>query len=75
MKWKVGDTTITKITEIIYPEFAEVIPAATPALSAVGLPPRGSSISRTSAPKSVSRGAGLSVDPSETTMICRLPAG
>jgi len=30
MKWKVGDTTITKITEIIYPEFSEVIPAATP---------------------------------------------
>lgn len=30
MKWKVGDTTITKITEIVYPEFSEVIPAATP---------------------------------------------
>ena len=30
MKWKVGDTTITKITEIIYPEFSDVIPAATP---------------------------------------------
>jgi glyoxylase-like metal-dependent hydrolase (beta-lactamase superfamily II) len=30
MKWKVGDTTITKIKEIVYPEFADVIPAATP---------------------------------------------
>ena len=30
MKWKVGDVTITKITEIIYPEFSDVIPAATP---------------------------------------------
>jgi glyoxylase-like metal-dependent hydrolase (beta-lactamase superfamily II) len=30
MKWKVGDTTITKILEIVYPEFSEVIPAATP---------------------------------------------
>jgi glyoxylase-like metal-dependent hydrolase (beta-lactamase superfamily II) len=30
MKWKVGDTTITKIIEIVYPEFSEVIPAATP---------------------------------------------
>ena len=30
MKWKVGDTTITKITEIVYPEFDEMIPAATP---------------------------------------------
>lgn len=30
MKWKVGDTTVTKITEIVYPEFSDVIPAATP---------------------------------------------
>ncbi|NOT56417.1 MAG: MBL fold metallo-hydrolase, partial [Deltaproteobacteria bacterium] len=30
MKWKVGDVTITKITEVIYPEFSDVIPAATP---------------------------------------------
>ncbi|MFP6682856.1 MAG: MBL fold metallo-hydrolase [Gammaproteobacteria bacterium] len=30
MKWKVGDTTITKIQEIVYPEFSDVIPAATP---------------------------------------------
>ncbi|HJP35375.1 MAG TPA: MBL fold metallo-hydrolase, partial [Gammaproteobacteria bacterium] len=30
MKWKVGETTITKIQEIVYPEFDEVIPAATP---------------------------------------------
>lgn len=30
MKWKVGDVTITKITEIVYPEFSDVIPAATP---------------------------------------------
>jgi glyoxylase-like metal-dependent hydrolase (beta-lactamase superfamily II) len=30
MKWKVGNATITKITEIVYPEFSEVIPAATP---------------------------------------------
>jgi glyoxylase-like metal-dependent hydrolase (beta-lactamase superfamily II) len=30
MKWKVGDTTITKIEEIVYPEFPDVIPAATP---------------------------------------------
>ena len=30
MKWKVGDATITKITEIVYPEFSDVIPAATP---------------------------------------------
>ncbi|MGR8921148.1 MAG: MBL fold metallo-hydrolase [Gammaproteobacteria bacterium] len=32
MKWKVGDTTITKIEEITYPEFSDVIPAATPEL-------------------------------------------
>jgi len=32
MKWKIGDATITKITEIIYPEFSDVIPAATPEL-------------------------------------------
>lgn len=31
LKWKVGDTTITKITEILYPEF-DLIPAATPAV-------------------------------------------
>lgn len=30
MKWKVGDTTITKITEVTYAEFSDVIPAATP---------------------------------------------
>nr|ADI18257.1 Zn-dependent hydrolases, including glyoxylases [uncultured Chromatiales bacterium HF0200_41F04] len=30
MKWKVGDTTITKLEEIVYPEFPDVIPAATP---------------------------------------------
>ena len=30
MKWKVGDVTITKITEIVYPEFSEVLPTATP---------------------------------------------
>ena len=30
MKWKVGEMTITKITEIVYPEFDDVIPAATP---------------------------------------------
>ncbi len=30
LKWKVGDTTITKITEIAYPEFSDLIPAATP---------------------------------------------
>ena len=30
LKWKVGATTITKITEILYPEFPELIPAATP---------------------------------------------
>ena len=30
MKWKVGEATITKITEIVYPEFSDVIPAATP---------------------------------------------
>ncbi len=30
LKWKVGDTTITKITEIMYPEFPELIPDATP---------------------------------------------
>src|SRR5215470_8778413 len=28
MKWKVGDVTITKITEVVYPDFADVIPAA-----------------------------------------------
>ena len=28
MKWKVGDATITKVTEIVYPEFSDVIPAA-----------------------------------------------
>lgn len=31
LKWKVGDTTITKVIEIIYPEF-DLIPAATPAV-------------------------------------------
>jgi glyoxylase-like metal-dependent hydrolase (beta-lactamase superfamily II) len=30
MKWKVGDTTITKLTEVVFPEFSDVIPAATP---------------------------------------------
>ena len=30
MKWKVGDVTITKITEIVYPEFSDVLPTATP---------------------------------------------
>jgi glyoxylase-like metal-dependent hydrolase (beta-lactamase superfamily II) len=30
MKWQVGETTITKIEEIVYPEFSDVIPAATP---------------------------------------------
>ena len=30
LKWKVGDTTITKITEITYPDFPDLIPAATP---------------------------------------------
>ncbi len=30
MKWKVGDTTITKLQETIFPEFSDVIPAATP---------------------------------------------
>ncbi len=31
-QWKVGSTTITKIEEIVYPEFSDVIPAATPEL-------------------------------------------
>src|SRR5258708_19972418 len=30
MKWKVGDVTITKITEVVYPDFSDVIPTATP---------------------------------------------
>ncbi|MEM7469124.1 MAG: MBL fold metallo-hydrolase [Pseudomonadota bacterium] len=30
MKWKIGETTITKIEEVVYPEFSDVIPAATP---------------------------------------------
>ena len=30
LKWKVGDATITKLEEIVYPEFSDVIPAATP---------------------------------------------
>lgn len=30
MKWKIGDITITKIEEIVFPEFPDVIPAATP---------------------------------------------
>jgi len=30
LKWKVGDITITKLQEIVYPEFSDVIPAATP---------------------------------------------
>lgn len=30
LKWKVGDTTITKITEIDYPDFPDLLPAATP---------------------------------------------
>lgn len=29
MKWQVGDTTITRISEITYPQFNDVIPAAT----------------------------------------------
>jgi hypothetical protein len=33
LKWNAGDTTITKITEITYPAFSDLIPAATPALS------------------------------------------
>jgi len=32
MKWKVGDVTITRIQEIVYPNFSDVIPAATPEL-------------------------------------------
>ena len=32
MKWKVGDVTITRIQEIVYPQFSDVIPAATPDL-------------------------------------------
>ncbi len=32
MKWKVGDVTISKLEEIVYPEFSDVIPAATPEL-------------------------------------------
>ena len=30
LKWKVGDATITKITEIVYPDFSDVLPTATP---------------------------------------------
>ena len=30
MKWKIGDVTITKITEIVYPEFSDVIPGRHP---------------------------------------------
>ncbi|MCP5198444.1 MAG: MBL fold metallo-hydrolase [Gammaproteobacteria bacterium] len=30
LKWKIGDCTITRIREIEYPEFSDVIPAATP---------------------------------------------
>jgi glyoxylase-like metal-dependent hydrolase (beta-lactamase superfamily II) len=30
MKWKIGDVTITKITELVIPGFADAIPAATP---------------------------------------------
>ena len=30
MKWKIGDVRITKIVEIEYPKFSDVIPAATP---------------------------------------------
>ena len=30
MHWQVGDTKITKVVEVIYPEFSDVIPAATP---------------------------------------------
>jgi glyoxylase-like metal-dependent hydrolase (beta-lactamase superfamily II) len=32
LKWKVGDATITKLEEIVFPEFSDVIPAATPEL-------------------------------------------
>lgn len=30
MQWKIGDVTITRIQEIVYPNFSDVIPAATP---------------------------------------------
>ena len=30
LKWTVGDITITKLEEIVYPEFGDVIPTATP---------------------------------------------
>ena len=29
LKWKIGDTTITRITEIVYPDFPDLLPAAT----------------------------------------------
>ena len=49
------------------------VEAATPALSASGLPPAGTSIRRTAAPKAPSAAPGSSVEPSETTMISRGP--
>ena len=30
MHWQIGDTKITKIEEIVYPEFSDVLPTATP---------------------------------------------
>ena len=30
MHWQIGDIKITKVTEIVYPEFSDVIPTATP---------------------------------------------
>lgn len=30
MKWKVGDITITKVIDLVFPEFPDIIPTATP---------------------------------------------
>jgi len=33
LKWKVGDTTITKITEIDYPDFPNLLPVRTESIT------------------------------------------
>ena len=30
MKWNIGDIRVTRIQEIVFPKFSDVIPAATP---------------------------------------------
>ena len=30
MKWNIGDIRVTRIQEVVFPKFSDVIPAATP---------------------------------------------